>query len=387
MNTKKITVLVFLMFVFGWTLSACGGEDPPTPAPPTPLSLNAVIAEGHIFPSQDATLSFSVRGTVSKILVEEGEQVTEGQNLIHLDGWEQAEANLRAAELELTRVQQAYDDFIRTGKLATADAWQAYLNAQTFRAEAARAWDALDLEDLEDKIDDAAAEVNDREADLEDAQEEFDKYKDLDEDNNKRKDAEDDLKKAQEDFNEAVRDWEEAVQTVDGVRAALDVALAEEEEAKRDFEARAEDGLDPNEKALFKAQLTSTQAQVAAAKDTRDEYTLKAPFTGTITTINVKVGQLAGPEVWAAQIADLSTFYVETSDLTELEVVKIHEGQTVKIVPDALPELALAGVVENIAQSFQTQAGDIVYAVKIHLKESDPALRWGMTVEATFAEK
>ena len=105
----------------------------------------------------------------------------------------------------------------------------------------------------------------------------------------------------------------------------------------------------------------------------------------TITDINIEVGQLAGPEVWAIQLADLTEFYVETSDLTELEVVKIHAGQTVEIVPDALPELTITGVVESIGQSFKTQAGDIVYTVKIRLDESDSALRWGMTVEVTFA--
>ncbi|MEA2008150.1 MAG: efflux RND transporter periplasmic adaptor subunit, partial [Chloroflexota bacterium] len=225
------------------------------------------------------------------------------------------------------------------------------------------------------------------EEDLEDAQEEFGKYEDLDEENSKRKDAEDDLETAQEDLNEALRDWEEAVREVDNVRAALDTALAAEAEAKREFKIRAENGLDPEEKALLEAQLASVQAQISAAKNVRDDYDLKAPFAGTITDVNVEVGQLAGPELWAVQIADLSEFYIETSDLTELEVVKIYTGQAVEIVPDALPELTLAGVVESIGQSFKTQAGDIVYTVKIRLDESNPALRWGMTVEATFLAK
>ena len=52
------------------------------------------------------------------------------------------------------------------------------------------------------------ATVEDRRQDLKDAQEDFDKYKDLDKDNSKRKDAEDDLERAQEDLNEAVRNLE-----------------------------------------------------------------------------------------------------------------------------------------------------------------------------------
>ena len=93
---------------------------------------------------------------------------------------------------------------------------------------------------------------------------------------------------------------------------------------------------------------------------------------------------MVGPEVPAVQLADLSEFQVKTSDLTELEVVRILEGQAVEIMPDALPELTLLGKVTRIAESFTTQAGDILYTVTITLDESDPDLRWGMTVELTF---
>ena len=385
MNTKKLGSIFLLMLVVGLMLSACEAKETPTTQPVAPLSLGAVVAEGHILPAQDLRLSFSVRGTVAEVLVEEGDRVSKGQVIIRLNDWEQAETSLRAAELDLTRTQQAYDDFLRAGELTTANAWQAYLDAQILRAEAEREWEDLNFDNLQDDIDDAKADVSDREEDLLEAQDEFDKYEDLAEENRKRKNAEDDLESAQEDLNEAIRDWEEAIREVDSVRATLDAALSAETEAKREFEVRADDGLDPDEKALLEAQLTSALAQVIAAKNARDDYDLKAPFAGTITDVNVEVGQFTTSELWAVQIADLSEFYVETSDLTELEVVKVHEGQTVEIVPDALPDLTLKGEVKSISQSFKTQAGDIVYTVKIHLNESDPALRWGMTLEITFS--
>ncbi|MCK5793905.1 MAG: HlyD family secretion protein, partial [Anaerolineales bacterium] len=115
-----------------------------------------------------------------------------------------------------------------------------------------------------------------------------------------------------------------------------------------------------------------------------DNYTLTAPFAGTVTDIYLEEGQFVGPEARAVQIADLSEFIIETSDLTELEVVKISKGQIAEIVPDALPETTLSGIVEDIGLSFKTQAGDINYTVTISLDEIDPNLRWGMTVELTF---
>ncbi|MCP4143574.1 MAG: HlyD family efflux transporter periplasmic adaptor subunit [Chloroflexi bacterium] len=384
MKRQKIKTLSILLIAFALALSACGAEEAPEVEQVEPISIDYVVAEGHILPVQDVRLNFSARGTVAEILVAEGENVAKDQVIIRLADQEQAEASLRAAELELTSAQQNYDDFVRTGGLATANAWQAYMDAQILRAEAEREWEKLNTDNLEDDVEDAQADLSDFEEDLQDAQEEFDKYADLDKDNSKRENAEDDLEDAQNDVNEALRDLEEAIRDLDAVRAELDAALAAEAEAKREYESRADDGLDPDEKALLEARLSNAKAQVAAASNALDAYELKAPFDGTITDINVEVGQLIGAELWAAQIADFSEFYVETSDLTELEVVKISEGQAVEVSPDALPELVLDGSVESIGQSFTTQAGDIVYAVNVGLDEFDPALRWGMTVEVTF---
>ena len=59
-----------------------------------------------------------------------------------------------------------------------------------------------------------------------------------------------------------MRDLEEAIRDLDEARADLDAALAAEAEAKRKYESRAEDGLDPDEKALLEARLSNAKAQV-----------------------------------------------------------------------------------------------------------------------------
>jgi hypothetical protein len=72
-------------------------------------------------------------------------------------------------------------------------------------------WEGVDVDAIDDRIEDLEADVEDLQAtDLtETAQEDFDKYKDLDKDNSKRKTAEDDLETAQEDLNEKLRELEE----------------------------------------------------------------------------------------------------------------------------------------------------------------------------------
>jgi multidrug efflux pump subunit AcrA (membrane-fusion protein) len=380
---KKWSKLILLLVIPALLLAACGGgEETPTPQPDL-VPVEAVIAEGHLVPNDDLTLSFTVRGKVAEILVEEGDRVSEGDVLIRLADREQAEAALASAQLELTTAQQDYDEFVRTEGLGRADAWQAYMDAQVTRADAEREWEDLNLDNIDDRIDDRKADVEDRQEDLDDAQEEYDKYKDLDEENSKRKNAKDDLERAQDDYNEAVRDLEEETRDRDTVRAALDQALADEAEAKHQYEISL-DGPNAEQLALLEARLNNAKAQVASAENTLANYELKAPFDGEVMDVNVSVNERVGPETMAVIVADTSQWYIETSDLTELEVVDVAVGQRVSIVADALQDVEMHGVVEEISQSYKSQGGDILYTVRIRVDDVDPRMRWGMTVEVTF---
>ncbi|MGB9639318.1 MAG: HlyD family efflux transporter periplasmic adaptor subunit, partial [Anaerolineales bacterium] len=111
---------------------------------------------------------------------------------------------------------------------------------------------------------------------------------------------------------------------------------------------------------------------------------LKAPITGTVAKLNLVVGDQVSPSVIVATIADFSSWFVETDNLTELEVVKIKNKQPVTVVADALPNVSLRGIVESISQVYVERRGDITYTTKIRLLDSDPNLRWGMTVLVTF---
>ncbi len=381
---KKIhTAILLVLLVSTAFLSACNAPAQATAVPTVAPKDSPVISEGHLAPRDSLYLSFLVTGQIEEILVEPGDPVIQGQVLARLGDRQQADASLTAAQLELTAAQQAYDELLRTADQAHTLAWQAYLQSQGNRIAAERAWDAVDTDDAQTEIDDAEETVQDRKTDLEDAQDEADKYKDLAADNTTRTRAEDDLKQAQLDYNEAVRKRDELILQRDLAKVTLEAALAAEAEARRTFD-NTHDGPDPDQLALSEARLKNAKAQVSAAQSLLDKYDLKSPFDGIVADVNVSVNETVSPEKWVVLVADFSQWYVETSDLTELEVVKIAEGQTVEIKPDALDELALAGTVESISLSYKSQSGDIIYLVKILLDEVDPRLRWGMTVEVIF---
>lgn len=378
--------LMMLMVVLTLAISACANQPAATSEPAASVegqTANGVVAEGHLKPEHAVNLSFQAFGIVESIDVKIGDAVHDGDVLARLSNAGQAEAQLAAAKLELVSAQQALDTLNRTGSGNLASTWKTYMDAQVVRADAEREWEDLNLDDIEDRIEDAETDIQDRQDDLDDAQEEFDKYKDLDEDNSKRKTAEDDLEAAQDDYNETVRTMEEVTRERDTVRAALDSALAAEAEAKHQYEISA-DGVNTDQLALVQARLENAQAQVAAAESNLSNFVLTAPFDGVVAEVAIEVGDQVSAESRAVSIVDTSAWMVETTDITELEVVDIAVGQKVTFTADALPDVTMDGVVREISQSSYTQSGDVIYTVRIQANKVDPRVKWGMTVEVNF---
>lgn len=367
---KNLLKFITLFAVLALFLAACGNAaQTATPEMVQTIASNEVVAEGRLEPIHATNLTFQVRGVVEDVLVSDGDTVSEGDVLVRL-------SNAGGAEAQVVIAQNAYDTLLRNESGDRAKLWQTYMNAQIARAEAEKEWEGVNVDDIDTRIEDLQAEVEDRKTDLSDAQDEFDKYQDLSKDNDKRKTAKDDLEQAQENLNQAVRDLEEETRSRDEIYAVYEAALATEAEAKYQYEISL-DG--PNAD-----QLTLAKAQLDAAKDTLSNYVIAAPFSGVVADVNVKVGEQVGTDTRAVSVADFSTWIVETTDITELEVVKLSEGQKVTLIPDALPDLALTGEITQISNAFTQQGGDIIYTVTVRVNQTDPRLRWGMTVESIF---
>ena len=334
---KKLTIL---FFVFAFALAACG--TPATESPVvevTPAPANAVIAEGHIVPAQDAALAFQARGTVTEVRVRIGDKVKAGDVLARLGS--PNDAAYAAAQGELVSAQQALKSLRESTDLMRSKAWIALRDAETLYE------DAKDLYD-----------------DMTDGDYTYDRI------------VYTTIRGQRVPTVETVTVDDVDEETLEDAKSDMDLKKALYEEAQRAYD-RVKDGPDEDQLALVEARMSAAEANVAA-------FAVIAPFDGTVMDVNVAVGEQAGPEMWAVKIADTSAWYVETSDLTELEVVKIAVGQNVSILPDALSDAQMTGVVESISQAFTAQGGDILYKVKIKVNDVDSRVLWGMTVEITF---
>jgi multidrug resistance efflux pump len=364
--------------------STNGDQTPPASVfvgEPTSLTV-----EGRLVPADSVWMSFQQPGLVADVLVEVGQSVPEGAVLARLGEREPFEAAVKAAELELLSARQFLDDLNDTASLATTQARLALAAAELRAINARQALADLDTDDYQVEIDEAWETVQDEKDALEDAQEEFDRYKDLSEDNANRRRTRDALTEAQKRYDDAVRAHQRLVNALEQARADAALAEAALAQAERDAEERRA-GPASGDLALAEARLIAVEAQLAAAETALANRELRAPFAGTVVAVNLTAGEVIGAYQPLMQLADFSSWYVETTDLTEIDVVKIDQARPAVIIPDALPDVWLIGQVERIALGFTEQAGDVLYTVRLRLDGDHPDLRWGMRAAVTFERR
>jgi HlyD family secretion protein len=150
--------------------------------------------------------------------------------------------------------------------------------------------------------------------------------------------------------------------------------------------AKVKNGPDPDTVALAEARVNNAKTQLNAGKVAISDLELTAPFDGVIVTNDLIVGELAAPGQTSIVLANLSEYKVETTDLTELNVVSVKEGSKVTVTFDAVPGLDVSGKVERVQALGKNVQGDITYKVTVKLDQQDERLRWNMTALVAFEE-
>jgi multidrug efflux pump subunit AcrA (membrane-fusion protein) len=383
-NLKLITILIIATILLS-SCSVLGIKTTPTATPvPTVEASGGVISQGHLVPKDFMYLSFPAGGHVSQVMVKQGDQVIPGQVLASLGDREQYQASVTATQLEVQNAQQVLNDLNSNANITSSNAWLALLDANTTLIQAETAWADIDTDAYQKKVDDAELKVSDMKTVLDDTQTAYDKVTNLAADNPTRKAAETDLKNAQLDYNNAVHERDQLIIARDRAQANLQLAQAVQVKAQHDYDVTRQ-GPDPEKVTLAQMNLDTAQAHLTAAQSALNNLDLKAPFKGTVVDVNVSDGQLVGSDTWAVLVADFSEWYVDSSDLTEQEVVNVYMGQTATISPDALPDQHLSSQVTEIADMYNVQSGDVLYHVRLRVDQPDPGFKWGMTVEITFA--
>ncbi len=164
---------------------------------------------------------------------------------------------------------------------------------------------------------------------------------------------------------------------------SLDVAQASVAEARANL-AMLQSGPSREDLALAAADIQRAEAALVAAQASLAELELRAPFAGIVAAIDLKPGEYVMPGKPVFQLGDSSAWLIETTDLTELNVVQVQPGALAKITFDAIPDLELTGKVTRVKALGENRQGDITYTVVITPDTYDARLRWNMTASVVI---
>jgi len=128
------------------------------------------------------------------------------------------------------------------------------------------------------------------------------------------------------------------------------------------------------------ATIDAAQAVVGIAKAQLEQATLRAPFDGTIASVDISPAEFANPGQILVTMGDLTQFQVKTTDLSENDVILVNTGQNARVYIEALNQ-EVSGKVIDVARVASTIGGDVVYTITIELDEQPTGLRWGMSAE------
>jgi HlyD family secretion protein len=386
----------------------------------------SISASGVVVPADQVQISTPMAERVKALNVKEGDTVNAGDVLLQLDD-ESAQAQLAQANAALATAQANYNllaagataEQLRQAEAAVVSATANYSRTVSGprRADivaAQAAYDAANQALLKiqagpqpEDISTAQAALQSAEAALKQAQYAYDNAFRRDPAGIGANPASLALEQATIAYNASKSAYDKvakpadaaqisaALQQVESARAALERARTPARDydiaqAKSQIEA-AQAQLDalkagPRAQQLnaAKAQITSAQTQVQAAEAQLKKLSVIAPIAGTVSNLLAHVGEWVTPAQPLLTLADVQHLRVETTDLSELDVVNVKEGQAVTVLVKAL-YTSVPGKVTRIATNADTLGGDVVYKTTIELRDMPTGLRAGMSVDVNFA--
>lgn len=128
--------------------------------------------------------------------------------------------------------------------------------------------------------------------------------------------------------------------------------------------ASAEANLNLKKASARPADLAAAQASIDQAQAVYENTILRAPASGTVTRIDVKMGERADTQKLAVVVQDVKNLHVE-ANINETNIAKVALGQQVLMTLDAFgPDTTFSGTVIAIDPSSTTDDGVVNYKIK-----------------------
>lgn len=335
-----------------------------------------LVANGKVRPSRAQDLIWKLEGEIGDVLVDNMDEVREGQKLAELKA-SSLPAQVISARAELLQAEKDLES-LQNNSARVEQAALDVLNAEDAVKDAERKRNTLSPEKRkvgQAFIDGARADYLMAEENLKQAETAFNDLSSLPEENLARVAALKSLAVARQQRDAALAQLNYLL----GHPSELEIATAETElalakarlaEAQRTY-ADVKNGVPENE-------LAAAQARVDVAQATLNQAFILAPFDGRVTYVSARSGERIQPGELAAHIEDAAHLYIDT-EISEIDINRMKLGQPVAITFDAIYGKEYAGKVTAIGGSGQNKQGVVVFPVTVELLERDEAVKSGMT--------
>ena len=145
---------------------------------------------------------------------------------------------------------------------------------------------------------------------------------------------------------------------------------------------KLQDGADVIDIQSSKLSVQQKENALQDAKDNLDNYYIRAPFSGTLSVVNVKKGDSAGTGSAIATL--IANEQVANVTINEVDAAKIKIGDKVTLSFDAVDTLTLTGKVSTIDTVGTVSSGVVNYSATISFDSTDPRVKPGMSVSASI---
>ena len=349
----------------------------------------SVSGSGNIEVANDMKLTFGVAGRIDKIYVEEGDEVSEGEELAKLDA-DSLGLALTQARVAQTKARIAMAQAQIAKAQAQADVTQAQASLTQAQVNLKDAEIALELTRTRYSVSDiraAEADVDVAQRNMNGALWTFSKY-----------DPEDlGYARYQEVLLQAEAGLKAAKDTLDAMLTGFDAKEVASKKLKVEADKQslklAEQSLEIAEQSLklsepslelAKESLESARQSLELAQKQLDEVTITAPFDGMVASVAVDEKDTITTITTIIHLIDPTRMELNV-EVDEIDVTDVRPGQRAIIELDALPALALEGKVDFISLLPTVEAGVILYDVEITFDATKvTGIRTGMSATANI---
>lgn len=133
--------------------------------------------------------------------------------------------------------------------------------------------------------------------------------------------------------------------------------------------------------ASAKSQLEQTKTSIASVDAQIAKYTLYAPFSGVVTSLDAKRGEMASPGMVAVSLMNTAKFEIEAT-VAEADIAKLKVGNEASVKLDAYgSDVSFSARITRIDPAGKVVEGVATYRVTLQFMNSDKRILAGLTAD------